>query len=270
MAVKTYSLSLVVEDYVESDVSLASVFLLTASCLLPPLGYYSATSTPSWTAIQLEAELITGLDLITGSTYTLSTTLIGTTLTITIEMDADDAICFPTALTVYTTPDGSTSDAYNSAPFITESDCPPVPVEPPTQCAECYKTLLPACQDAYAFTAGLTPDTDYVVVVTDLFGKQYTQSITSDGVGDFVIDATATGWPSGLFTPESSPVQIEVKVSADDQDSVAITVNNVEYPCITANYTYRTDTAIILFNMFIMQDFGETLTDDSGEGVTYD
>lgn len=155
-------------------------------------------------------------------------------------------------------------------PVGAEVDCASTPCPPPdiTQCDTCLELTVPACQDVYTITAGLTADTDYVVVMTDHFNNEYTIDVTSDANGDLAIDMTSSEIPQGFTTPEFSPVQIEVRLTADGADQ-AITNNSVEYPCVKLNFVYRTDATPIV-TWFLMTDFGEAITNDDGVNIDAD
>lgn len=144
-----------------------------------------------------------------------------------------------------------------------EEACPEPEPDPITQCAECITVERAACAAAYTFTAGLTASTDYVAVLSDHFGRQYTQDITSGVDGDFTIDATGD-FPLGFWTPENSPIEIWVRESVNDTNE-AITVSSTEYPCIKLNLVYRDDANPIVLTMFITTDYGIPITNDSGE-----
>jgi len=177
---------------------------------------------------------------------------------------------------VYTYPDnnitvgnlmgiGIDSNYIGATVVCDETPCPPVII---TQCDTCLELTVPACQDVYTITAGLTADTDYVVVLTDHFSNQYIIDVTSDADGDLAIDMTSSEIPQGFTTPEFSPVQIEVRLTDDGTDE-AITVNSVEYPCVKLNFVYRTDATPIV-TWFLMTDFGEPITDDGGVNIDAD
>jgi len=134
------------------------------------------------------------------------------------------------------------------------------------QCDVCNEVTLPACQEMYTFTAGLTPDTEYKAVMTSRDGREYIQTVTSDGVGDFSIYMTDA--PRGFSTPENSPVQVVVRLSDNGADQ-GITVDNVEHPCTLVNFVYREDITPIILTLFINNDYGIPLTNDSGEELEY-
>lgn len=144
-----------------------------------------------------------------------------------------------------------------------QQQCATIPV---STCADCDEVTLPACQDAYTITTGLVGETDYFAILTDHFGRQYVQDVTTDVDGDITIDMSLM--PEGFATPENSPVQVVIR-STENGTDLTITDNFVTYPCIKINYVYREDTTPIILTMFIMNDYGEALTDDSGVDIDF-
>lgn len=131
-------------------------------------------------------------------------------------------------------------------------------------CTTCQTVELKSCLTEYSFTTGLTGTTDYIVVITDRDGKEWVQSVTSDASGDLSI--TTTEFPEGFFTPENSPLQLEVKVSAYG-DPLTLTQDATTYPCYNLYFVNREDTTpIILWNLFIRDD-GAFLTNETGNNL---
>ena len=171
----------------------------------------------------------------------------------------------------YTFPEGSTTDldslsfdGFNTfyAQVVPEEEEVEI-----TQCASCNEVSLPACQDMYTFTAGLTADTDYVAVMTGRDGTEYTQDVTTDGVGDFSI--YTENLPRAFATRENSPVQVVIRSEVNGSDE-AITVDTTAYPCTLVYFVVREDVTPVILTMFINNDYGIALTDDSGEELEHE
>lgn len=67
-------------------------------------------------------------------------------------------------------------------------------------CDECYPASYPECENLN-FGVGLAATTQYKAVVTNHFNQKYTQDVTTDGSGSFVLDITT--FPDGFFNPYS-------------------------------------------------------------------
>jgi len=111
-----------------------------------------------------------------------------------------------------------------------------------TTCPTCLELTKSACQTSYTFVAGLTASTDYWVVIDNNRNKRYVQQVTTDGSGDFVIDATAPEFPEGFFIPEQFTYTLKVYTTADLTTEAEITYNNTIYNCITLSFIYTVTT----------------------------
>lgn len=133
-------------------------------------------------------------------------------------------------------------------------------------CTACQELTLQACQDTYTITAGLTADTDYVAAISWGTDREYVQDVTSDGVGDIVIETSEL--PEGFTTPEHSPAQLEIRNAAGEVQN--ITSGSQAFPCVNMNFIYRENVTPVVLTMFIMADAGDALTDDSGDEIEFD
>lgn len=115
-------------------------------------------------------------------------------------------------------------------------------LNPTITCDTCQPLTVKACQTSYTLTTGLTPATIYTVALQAVNGNTYTQEVTSDGSGNITIDTTATGFPDGLFTPESGGYILKVYANSSMTTPLTIKVGLMEYTCINLNFTYVTTT----------------------------
>lgn len=111
-----------------------------------------------------------------------------------------------------------------------------------TTCPTCLELTKSACQSTYTFVAGLTATTDYWVVIENNRNRRYVQQITTDGSGDFVIDATAPEFPEGFFIPEQFVYTLKVYTDEDLTTEAEIIYNNTIYNCIALSFIYTTTT----------------------------
>jgi len=117
-------------------------------------------------------------------------------------------------------------------------------------CPTCYEINRSACEDSYTFVAGLTPSTIYYVVIENNRNKRYVQQVTTDGSGDFAIDATAPEFPIGFFIPEQFKYTIKVYATSTLMNQQDITVGSTIYKCITLGFVNTvTTTASIDFGV---------------------
>jgi hypothetical protein len=222
--VRTYSL------YFQQDISLA----VAGSSLF--IRFISTTQTietsadPVTQAGAFETDLITFLQNC-GDNPQGSVDVTGNILTVSASVEhADGDTEAPLAIVVFYDPNDGNVQVAKAFTFISSED--------PIECPECYEQTLSACQDEYDITTGLTPLTEYVVVLTDHFNKEYYQTVTSDAAGDLTISMTEM--PEGFSTPDYGPSTLEVKLSVDDEP-LDLAVAGESYPCIQLNYVYRSE-----------------------------
>lgn len=135
-----------------------------------------------------------------------------------------------------------------------------------TVCPTCYEITKSACEDSYTFVAGLTPSTVYYVVIENNRNKRYVQQVTTDGSGDFSIDASAPEFPIGFFIPEQFKYTIKVYSNSTLMNQEDITVGSTIYQCITLGFVNTvTTTASANFGVdFLIDDELNFIIDDLG------
>jgi hypothetical protein len=133
-------------------------------------------------------------------------------------------------------------------------------------CPTCQELTKSACEDEYTFVAGLTPSTVYYVVIENNRNKRYVQAVTTDGSGDFAIDASATGFPLGFFIAENLKYTIKVYSDSTLMLQQDITVGSTIYKCITLGFVNTvTTTASANFGVdFLIDDELNFIVDDLG------
>jgi hypothetical protein len=195
-----------------------------------------------------------------GVVDTCDTTLDGIAISITLTYHYDD----PDAATYFLTAIGIDYLEIGSGGVLAgvEVECDGEP-EPAEECSSCEELTLPACQDQYTITAGLTANTDYVVVITGQQGREYVQDVTSDNVGDITI--STDNLPEGLTTPEQSPLQLVVR--NDEGIDQTITNNNTTYPCVNLNFVYQESVTSIINLLIITDDYGNPIQDDLNNNI---
>jgi len=176
------------------------------------------------------AEYLDNLALIIPFTYALTVGESSTLIEYTFENFSDNGEGAPIMITIT-----ADSNAPYSASFNTSSTTT-------TTCPTCLSLTKSACQDSYTFVAGLTASTDYWVVIENNRNKRYIQQVTTDGSGDFVIDATAPEFPEGFFIPEQFTYTLKVYTTAELTTEAEITYNNTVYNCITLSFIYTVTT----------------------------
>lgn len=105
-------------------------------------------------------------------------------------------------------------------------------------CPECYAVTLKQCSGEIQLIAGLTPLTDYLVLIETAFGKHYAVEYTSDADGSIVIDLS--DYPNGLFNTQDNftlTVVTELNSSAE-----TLTICEIEYTCVQLSFANTTVT----------------------------
>lgn len=153
-----------------------------------------------------------------------------------------------------------------SGQFVNFSTFDLVEEAEPTVCPTCYEINKSACEDSYTFVAGLTPSTVYYVVIENNRNKRYVQQVTTDGSGDFSIDASAPEFPIGFFIPEQFKYTIKVYSNSTLMNQEDITVGSTIYKCITLGFVNTvTTTASANFGVdFLIDDELNFIIDDLG------
>lgn len=97
-------------------------------------------------------------------------------------------------------------------------------------CDTCYVLSFAHCDDM-VFDLGLTPATNYYFIITDKFGNEYFDILTTDVDGKFTIDPTL--YLSGsLFTPFSGTFILTIKLALPYSDLIEFTVDSISYNCV--------------------------------------
>ena len=135
-----------------------------------------------------------------------------------------------------------------------------------TVCPTCQEITRTACESSYSFVAGLTPSTVYYAVIENNRGKRYVQVVTTDGSGDFAIDADAPEFPIGFFIPEQYKYTIKVYSDSTLINQQDLTVGSTIYQCITLGFVNTvTTTASADFGVdFLIDDELNYIVDDLG------
>ena len=101
-------------------------------------------------------------------------------------------------------------------------------------CDSCLEIEGVACYAILSITAGLTPDTDYSIFITDRHGNQFRQEVTTDEDGDFTLDLTA--FDEGMFTENSGTYTLTASTSALMSTEETFVVGYTEYSCIKIKF----------------------------------
>ena len=101
-------------------------------------------------------------------------------------------------------------------------------------CGGVYYQSLPACADGFTVALGLTPDEDYWWIMEDKFGHIYSDVVTTDSEGAFIISADE--FPDGFFNEFAGQMVLEVKGNPYYCEAVTFTVCGVEYNRIVIDF----------------------------------
>ena len=143
----------------------------------------------------------------------------------------------------------------------------------PSVCDSCYEINRPACEPTYSFAYDLEPATTYVVAFYSSNNNTYIQEVTTDGSGEFVVDALAVEFPRGFWTPETGGYIMKIFTDIDLATQVDVTINNVIYNCIQISFEYITTTtsSVVVTYEYLLHDYdGLTnyyITDDIGNAI---
>lgn len=100
----------------------------------------------------------------------------------------------------------------------------------------CYEDFISDCIDSFTIDAGLTPETEYKVIIENKFGQLYVESITTDDQGVLVIELDQ--YPEGMFNVYAGNFNITVRDGCED---VPLTFEEKEYTCIDLTVKRSTD-----------------------------
>lgn len=176
-------------------------------------------------------EYLDNLALVIPFTYQLTVGATDTLIEYTFTDFVDNGEGSPAIITITADTNFPYSAAFTTASSTTTTTCP-----------TCLELTKSACQSSYTFVAGLTASTVYYVVIENHRGKRYVQQVTTDGSGDFAIDATAPEFPEGFFIPEQFVYTLKVYTDSDLTIEADITYNNTIYNCIALSFIYSVTT----------------------------
>lgn len=74
----------------------------------------------------------------------------------------------------------------------------------------CFEINLPECFETIKVKGGLTPNTEYFMVITDHLGNDYSDFITTDANGHFIIDSADSLFPERLFNSMAGAFMLRV------------------------------------------------------------
>jgi hypothetical protein len=191
-----------------------------------------------------------------GGTLSFTVTTEGSNTIVDVTWTGEEPACFVLSFGV----NAASSVAYYTT-FALSTTTPTVIV-----CDTCQDITRSACEDGYTFVAGLTPSTVYYVVIENNRNKRYVQQVTTDGSGDFAIDAAAPEFPIGFFIPEQFKYTIKVYSDSTLINQQDLTVGSTIYQCITLGFVNTvTTTASANFGVdFLIDDYGNYIVDDLG------
>lgn len=105
-------------------------------------------------------------------------------------------------------------------------------------CDTCYVLAFPSCDDM-AFDLGLTPVTQYYILIEDKFGNVYTHQYTSAAItGIITLDISL--YPDEIFNPQAGYFTLTIKDALTDTSVVDFTIDTTTYDCCKFS-TYSTD-----------------------------
>jgi hypothetical protein len=140
-----------------------------------------------------------------------------------------------------------------------------------TICQTCVPITKLACEASYNFKAGLTPNTEYTIALENQKGKVYSALITTDSIGGFTIDATATEFPEGMFIPESGIYQLRAYTDSEMTILAPMIFGTTQYDCIELSFLYnQTFTSDIIGVYLLITDELTTtvIVDDNGSAIS--
>ena len=91
-------------------------------------------------------------------------------------------------------------------------------------CNKCFEASAPECPSVLILNCQLTAATDYFIMVTDKFGEEYIQAVTSDANGKVVFKTNYL--PAGSLNRHSGSWKIEVR-----EDNTDCSVRKLKFCC---------------------------------------
>ncbi len=96
-------------------------------------------------------------------------------------------------------------------------------------CEVCFRCQIPSCADEIIVDASLTADTDYKWVITDKFGKKYSETVETDTDG--LLTITVSDLPEGLLTEFAGDFTLEIFDTTDVIQE--FDYDDTDYSCVT-------------------------------------
>lgn len=99
-------------------------------------------------------------------------------------------------------------------------------------CDECKEIEICSCENfCIAPDGGLTAGEDYILTLTDKFGKKYTQEITVNVYGTLCVDIT--GFPDAFFNPYAGRLTVTLALASDPDTDIQVVYGSLNYTCIS-------------------------------------
>lgn len=96
------------------------------------------------------------------------------------------------------------------------------------ECGNNWYQSLPACADGFTVQLpGLLPETDYWWTITDQFQHIYSEIVTTDANGRFIVSASE--FPEGYFTESRGRIVMEIKGNPYYCEPLSFTMCGVDY-----------------------------------------
>ena len=94
-------------------------------------------------------------------------------------------------------------------------------------CGNIYYQYLPACADGFTVAFGLDANTDYWWTLTDKFDRVYSEVVTTDTDGAFII--SASDFPEGFFNEYAGPMVFQIRSNPYNCDYASMNVCGIGY-----------------------------------------
>ena len=101
-------------------------------------------------------------------------------------------------------------------------------------CGDVYYQSLPACTDGFTVALGLTPNAYYWWILTDKFGHVYSEVVTADSEGAFII--SADDFPDGFFNQFAGPMELKVKGNPYYCEPLTFMICDIAYSRIVIDF----------------------------------
>jgi len=143
-------------------------------------------------------------------------------------------------------------------------------------CCTCFTDFLARCPEEIQVYAQLQPSTMYTWVITDKFGKQWSEEFTTDADGFWTIDVDDL--PAGLLTEYSGDFKLQVLDQSCKPTKFKVAQ---EYTCINFNIvggarikntlgcTFETAFSGVTFTSVTVDKFADALAEMTGNQFKY-